>query len=125
MSPVQHPVSGSALSFSLAEESRRVRAELGDSRERIARTLVKEGSLRVTLVALRAGGALEPHKAEGPISVHVLEGDVELTADGRTWSLEPGGLLALDAGVTHDVRSSRGALFLLTVAMPVGRSRQG
>lgn len=124
MSPVQHPVAGRALSFSLAEESRRVRAELGDARERIARTLVKEGSLRVTLVALRADGSLEPHKTEGPISVQVLEGDVELTADGRTWPLQPGSLLALDAGVAHNVRSSHGALFLLTLAMPGGRSLQ-
>lgn len=115
MSPVQHPVHGPVLFFSLADELRTVRDELA-TRTRTARTLVKDGPLRATLVGLAAGGELRPHHAEGPITVHVLEGEVEFEADGRRWPLAVGTLLALDAGVVHGARSANGGVFLLTVA---------
>ena len=123
MSPIQHPVTGPVLTFSLADELRAVRDALGaggTSRARIGRTLVKDGPLRVTLVAVGAGGGLEPHRAEGPISVHVLEGEIAFEAEGRTWTLGPGDLLALDHGIPHAVRSERGGVFLLTVVLPPG-----
>lgn len=62
MSPVQHPVSGIALSFVLEHELQIVREQLG-SATRGGRTLVKNGPLRATLVGLNAGGVLAPHKA--------------------------------------------------------------
>jgi len=120
MSPVQHPVTGHVLVFSLADEMRAVRDALGTARERVGRTLVKDGPLRVTLVAVGAGGGLEAHRAEGPISVHVLEGEIAFEAEGRTWTLGPGDLLALDRGIPHAVRSERGGVFLLTVVLPTG-----
>jgi quercetin dioxygenase-like cupin family protein len=115
MSPVQHPVSGPALAFSLADELRTVHDELAKTERRIGRTLVKDGPLRVTLVGLNPGGELRPHRAEGPITVHVLEGELEFEAGEKRWPLTAGSLLALDAGITHSVRSERGGVFLLTV----------
>ena len=116
MSPVQHPVSGPVLSFSLADELRTVHDELAKTERRIGRTLVKDGPLRVTLVGLNAGGELRPHSAAGPITVHVLEGELEFEAEGRRWTLGAGMLLALNAGITHAVRSTNGGVFLLTLA---------
>jgi quercetin dioxygenase-like cupin family protein len=82
---------------------------------------VKNGSLRATLVGLAAGGTLASHSADGPITVHVLEGAIELEANEQTWSLSSGSLLALDAGIVHDVRAPAGGVFLLTVALPPGQ----
>jgi len=116
MSPVKHPVAGPALSFLLADELRTVRQELASSNERSGRTLVKDGPLSVTLIGMHPGGELRPHHAKGPITVHVLEGAIELDAEGRTWALPAGSLFALNAGgITHSVRSAKGAAFLLTV----------
>ena len=120
MSPVQHPVSGTVLSFALETELETVRRELAHAAERVARTLVKEGPLRITLVGVRPGGHLRPHQAPGPIAVQVLEGAIELEAEGRSWPLAAGALLVLEAGVTHAVRSSEGGFFLLTVVAPQG-----
>ena len=53
MSPARHDVSGPMLSFSLGEELALVRTQLAGS-TRSARTLVNEGALRVSLVALEA-----------------------------------------------------------------------
>ncbi len=118
MSPVRHQVSGTVLSFSLRDEISRVRGELGPAESRVGRTLVKDGPLRVTLVTLDAGGALHEHLADGPITIHVLEGAIEVEAAGTTWPGPSGTLLAIDAGVPHAVRSRDGGLFLLTVVQP-------
>lgn len=116
MSPVQHPVAGRALTFSLAREMETVRQELASAPSRAARTLVKEGALRLTLIGVKPGGGLHPHKADGPIAVQVLEGSIEMEVDGQRIPLETGALLALDGGVTHAVSSAQGGFFLLTVA---------
>jgi quercetin dioxygenase-like cupin family protein len=118
MSPVKHTVAGPALSFVLADEMRLVRDELDPSNERSGRTLVKEGPLTVTLVAVNPGGELRPHHAKGPITIHVLEGEIEFHAENQTWTLPAGSLFALNSGVTHAVRSAKGGAFLLTVVTP-------
>ena len=115
MSPVQHRISGAALSFSLEHEMRLLRDELASAPARIGRTLVKDGSLRVTLVGIRADNGMHEHHAAGPITIQVLEGTVEVSAEGKQWPLRVGELLALDGGVVHAVASAHGGIFLLTV----------
>lgn len=113
---VNRQVSGAAIRVTLADEMEVVRQQLASGKERAARTLIKDGSLRATLVGLRAGGSLAPHKADGPISVHVLEGALEFEAEGQRWTLPAGTLFGLDAGLTHSVAAPDGGLFLLTVS---------
>jgi quercetin dioxygenase-like cupin family protein len=115
MSPVQHRISGAALSFSLEDEMRLLREELTKAPARIGRTLVKDGPLRVTLVGVRADRGMHEHRAAGPVTIHVLEGAIEVSADGRDWPLRAGELLALDGGIAHAVMSATGGIFLLTV----------
>lgn len=115
MSPVQHPVSGPSLQFSLENEIRSLEKELSAAPSRSARTLVKEGPLRIMIVAVSPGGELRPHKAEGPISVQVLEGEIDFQVEGGSWKLPRGTLFMLGAGITHSVRSPKGGVFLLTV----------
>jgi quercetin dioxygenase-like cupin family protein len=83
-----------------------------------AKTLIKYDTLRVVLVALKAGKSLAEHRTEGRISVHVLAGHVEIKAAGRTFNLRAGGLLALDKNLPHDVRALQESSVLLTVAWP-------
>ena len=83
---------------------------------RTARTLVKEGPLRVTLIGLSTGGALARHRAEGPITVHVLRGSIRFAVADDAWALAAGDVLSLPGGVEHEVESLEGAEFLVTVA---------
>jgi quercetin dioxygenase-like cupin family protein len=115
MSPVQHQVTGAALAFSIEDEMRTVRDELSKGGDRIGRTLVKDGALRVTLIGVRPGGGRPVHTSRGPITIHVLEGAIEVEARGTRWPLGEGKLLALDGGVPHNVTSAGGGIFLLTV----------
>jgi quercetin dioxygenase-like cupin family protein len=119
MTPVHRSLVADVLAFDLGEEMQIVRDELAAGRAKIARTLVKEGALRLTLVGLGPGGALHEHEAGGPITIHVLDGELELNAGGETRALGIGALIALDQRVRHAVGSSRGALFLLTLAAPM------
>ncbi|MDB4887885.1 MAG: hypothetical protein JWN79_3323 [Gemmatimonadetes bacterium] len=120
MSPVQHPVSGPALAFDLAQEVRTVHEQLATT-SRSARTLVKNGPLRVTLMGIAAGGEVASHSADGPITVQVLEGAIEFEANGKSWPLAAGSLFALDTGIVHRVRAPEGGVFLLTVAVAPAR----
>lgn len=83
---------------------------------RRARTLVKNGPLRATLVTLAPGGEIPDHHADGPILVQPLTGRLRFTALGATHEVGPGQLLSLAAGVRHALASADGVTFLLTVA---------
>lgn len=83
-----------------------------------ARTLVKHDSLRVVLIAMKAQGRIPEHQTAGRITIQPIRGRIQVRADGRTFDLPAGMLLALDAGVRHDVRAGEDSAFLLTVAWP-------
>lgn len=85
---------------------------------RTARTLLKDGPLRVVLVALAAGGKLQEHPAPGPTTVHALTGRATLRAGGAAHALLPGVLVALAAGEPHAVDAAEETTLLLTISLP-------
>ena len=106
------------LDFDLPAEVHRLHSEETWTTGQNARTLIKYDDLRIVLIALRANARVPEHKTEGRISVHVLSGHIQVRAAGRTFNLRPGGLLALDHGVLHDVEALEESAFLLTIAWP-------
>ena len=112
------PTAGPYMEFNLAAEIHRLHAETTWSTGHNARTLIKYDDFRVVLTALRASARVPTHKTEGRISIHVLSGHVQVKASERTFSLRPGGLLALDQGVPHDIEALEASAFLLTLAWP-------
>lgn len=119
MSSIERPLSGDVLVFDLAEERERASdpAIVGRS-GRNARTLLKSGELRITMIVLGPGGGIPEHHAEGPITVQPIEGRLDFSVGGEVYDLGPGQLLSTGPGVPHAVRSEEGATFLLTVAHP-------
>lgn len=118
MPSIERSLAEDVLPFDLAEEVVRLTdAETVRNGGRSARTLVKDGSMRVTLVALGAGSRIPEHRADGPITIHVLSGRVTVDAGGASRELVPGRILSLRAGVEHAVSSAVGGAFLLTVAL--------
>jgi quercetin dioxygenase-like cupin family protein len=115
MSSLNRKIEGAVLVRHLKRDEQMIDQDLLARHGRSARTLVKDGPLRLTLIALAPGRGMPSHHAEGPVSIHLLEGDVVLEADGSAYSLVPGEVLVLAAGVQHGVRSSGGCMLLLTV----------
>lgn len=117
-----HQLSGAALSFSLAGEEAALREKAAAAKAgRAAKTLVKEGAIRVTVVALNKGVTLQAHQIEGTVSVHVLRGRARIAAAGGPIDLAAGGLAVIQQEVTHAVIATTDCALLITVAMPGAR----
>ena len=115
MSLVHEGISRDTIAVWLTQEIQVVRRHLETARHRAARTLIKTPQLSVVLVAVREGGELSEHTAEGPITIHVLDGCIDLYVLGRRQTLGAGMLMSLGGGIPHSVASAEGGLFLLTV----------
>ena len=108
-------IEGDVLVRHLKRDEQLIDQELLARHGRSARTLVKDGPLRLTLIALAPGGKMPAHRSEGPVTIHLLEGDVVFDVAEREYPLVPGEVLVFAAGVQHGVRSKDGCVFLLTV----------
>ena len=80
-------------------------------------TIFKSETMRIVLMGLHQGTELKPHKANGVISVQVLEGKINFITEQKTALVESGQMIALQQNVTHSVVALTDAFFLLTLAM--------
>ena len=111
------------LEFDIARELEQLHREVGWQSGQNAKTLVKYDGLRVVLIALRAGSRIPEHQTEGQISIQTVVGHIQVRAQGRSFELRSGGLLALDEGLPHDVEALEESAFLLTIAWPSKKDR--
>jgi quercetin dioxygenase-like cupin family protein len=114
-----HQISGSALLLNIEEESRSVleaarTAEAGHT----AKTLVKEGPLRIVILGFTPGSSLKEHRAGGPVSLAVLSGSLEVSALDSSELLGAGEALVLASDVPHSVTVKEYSALLLTIAWP-------
>jgi quercetin dioxygenase-like cupin family protein len=77
--------------------------------------LAREGPVSVVLFAFEKGAALKEHRAPGAITIHTLAGHIRVTTGEAIHDLPAGSLLALAAGVPHDVSALDRSDMLLTV----------
>jgi quercetin dioxygenase-like cupin family protein len=119
MSSIDRQLTGDVLVIDLdAERARTTDPAALERSGRSARTLLKGGSLTVTLVSIAAGGTIAEHQAEGTITLQPLDGSIRFMALGTEYELAPGQLLSAAPGVRHTVSSDAGGSFLLTVGKP-------
>jgi quercetin dioxygenase-like cupin family protein len=114
-----HQISGEVLSLDLEEESTAIldaarSAGIGHA----AKTLVKDGPLRLVILGFTAGSALREHDTDGPVSIHALSGGVDVSIEERSERLEPGKALVINASISHSVVANEEAVLLLTIARP-------
>ncbi len=119
--PHPKPMAAPYLEFDIASELAQLHREPDWLSGRNAKTLVKYDDLRIVLMALKADARIPGHHTEGRISIHVVAGHVQVHAEGRTFDLPAGALLALDQELPHDVQALVESAILLTIAWP-GRS---
>jgi quercetin dioxygenase-like cupin family protein len=115
MSSMNRILDADVLVHHLTQDERMLDPELLARHGRTARTLVKEGPLRLTMMGLAAGGALPTHSTGAHVTIHLLDGEVTFTARGREYPLTIGDVLIFAPGVEHEARSTHGGVFLLTV----------
>lgn len=115
MSSLQRKLDGDVLVHHLTQDERMLDPDLLARHGRTARTIVKEGPLRLTIMGIAPGGALPTHRTEAHVTIHLLEGEVTFVARGREYPLHTGDVLVFAPGVEHAARSAEGGVFLLTV----------
>jgi quercetin dioxygenase-like cupin family protein len=112
-------LAGKRLTFMLGAEDDTLREFAEDSKTgRAAKTLVKDGPLRITLVALKKGTVLPPHHVDGPISIQTIRGCLRLTTESGDMDVSEGNLIALGPGVVHAAKAHEDCAILLTFAVP-------
>jgi quercetin dioxygenase-like cupin family protein len=77
-----------------------------------------ERVLRQTLVALRAGSALDEHESPGEATLQVLHGRVTLVAGENRWNGSPGDLIVIPDS-RHALEAVEDSVVLLTVAVRI------
>ena len=122
--PHPAPMAAPYLEFDIASELEQLRREPAWQSGQNAKTLVKFDDLRIVLMSLQARSRIPGHQTEGRISIHAVAGHIQVRAQGRTFDLPSGRLLALDRGLPHDVEALEDSAVLLTIAWP-GRKGEG
>jgi quercetin dioxygenase-like cupin family protein len=115
MSSMHRTIEGDVLVNHLTGDDWMIDKDLLARHGRTARTLVKEGPVRLTLMAMAAGGVLPSHSTGGPVTIHVTDGELLFKALDRDYPLKTGDVLVLAPGVEHSATSEKGGTFLLTV----------
>lgn len=111
---MQRVLNGDVLVHHLTQDERTLDATLLARHGRTGRTIVKEGPLRLTIAGVAAGGHIPAHSTRARVTIHVLDGAVTFSAQGREYPLQTGDVLIIAPGVEHEARSAVGATFLLT-----------
>lgn len=112
-------LAGPVLFFDLKDELAQLKEDPEwHQRHRNAVTLVKEPHLSVVLVALQKGTRLEPHKTQGPFTLHVINGSVRMQLEKETRMIKPGELIAIEQDIAHEVEALEESAMLLTIAEP-------
>jgi len=123
--PHSQPMDAPYLEFDLARELDQLRGEREWESGHNSKTLVKYDTLRVVLIAMKAGTRVPEHQTDGRISIQAIRGHVMVRASGRTFDLPAGGLLALEQGLRHDVEAREDSAVILTIAWPAGATSRG
>ena len=102
--------------FDLGEVLRDLRAEARPTEHGHRQiTIFQRPPVTQVIFAFEPSGELTDHTAHGLVTIHVLEGQLVVQADGRDHELRAGYILVLHPEVRHNVRALEASAMLLTV----------
>ncbi len=95
------------------EQIRNEKSWQGNDRNAI--TVFKTNGLRIVLIALHKDAEMIEHKADGIISLQLLEGEILCRDNEQSFNLGEGQMLALHEGVRHSIVAIEESIMLLTL----------
>ena len=82
----------------------------------VSLTLAQKTGVGMTLFAFDAGEGISTHAAPGDAMAYVLEGNAEITIDGKVNAVSAGGAIVMPSGIPHAVKAiSRFKMLLVVV----------
>ncbi|HUG80158.1 MAG TPA: hypothetical protein VML01_00735 [Bryobacterales bacterium] len=109
-------LSGPTITFSIADEIRRLRQEpewVSGSRNSV--TVVNTDNLSVVLTAIKKEASLCGNEVDGPITLQVISGAVKFGVPGKPLTLAAGTVIALDKTIPPDLQALEDSELLLTI----------
>ncbi|MCL4183796.1 MAG: cupin [Burkholderiaceae bacterium] len=83
--------------------------------------IVRDGHIEVMRLLLPAGKSLPVHALPGPMTLHCMEGVIDVHADGTSRPMRAGELMYLAGGAAHSVHAIEDSFVLATVVrLPQG-----
>jgi quercetin dioxygenase-like cupin family protein len=79
-------------------------------------TVFKSDDMRIVLGGLHEGAEMVPHKAEGVMSIQVMEGLLEINTDELTGVLNSGQMVAIHKGSNYRIVAIEESIYLLTIS---------
>ena len=79
--------------------------------------LFKSEQLEVMRLVLQAGKSLPPHSVPGEITIHCIEGRIDITLDSQSHRLDAGEMLFLARSQSHGVRALEDSSALVTIVL--------
>ena len=113
-------LAGPTITFSIAEEIRRLRQEpewISGARNSV--TVVKTANLSIVLTAIKNEATLCGHEVDGPITLQVISGAVKFGVAGEPLNLKAGTVIALDKAIHHDIQALEDSELLLTIVKEI------
>lgn len=89
-----------------------------DSEKYTALPLFHSDSLVLMLFAFDKGQGLDEHASNGDALVNVLEGELEITLNGKTYTVKEHESLVMPAQVPHAVHAKKKAKMFLNIVFP-------
>jgi quercetin dioxygenase-like cupin family protein len=77
-------------------------------------TLFKTDNLTSVLICMHTGSRIGENSIDGTVTIQVVEGEVELTADEEVITLHTGQVVMLHQEVTHSLLATEETVMLLT-----------
>lgn len=94
----------------------RLRAQPRSGDSLLRRQVLHHGDgVTIVLFLFEPSASLPEHRTKGRVSIHVLEGRLQVTAVGRTHDLFAGRILLLPGGVPHSVLAEQESVMLLNI----------
>lgn len=89
-------------------------SQLSESR---STALFKSEELEVMRLVMPAGKTMPSHWVKGELTIHCLEGEIDLSAGGHIRRMRAGQLVWLEGGVDHALTALQDASLLLTIVL--------
>lgn len=81
----------------------------------VSSTILKKETGNVSLFAFDAGQALSEHTAPFDAMVIIIDGEAEISIDGKPFDLKEGDLIIMPANIPHAVKAVKRFKMLLTM----------
>jgi len=89
-----------------------------------AKTLVKSENMCVLLIAMHMGDEMKMHQSNGPITLQVLEGNIQFLTWQNCISIKTGQLITLQKKMQHNLVAKMPSIFLLTLINPTDEKKE-